>query len=194
MTKPRMLMLAWPLLLTSVLLPERAIAVQWQSTGDSRLGFRANAQGEGFEGRFTRFSARIDFAPDRLDASRFEVEIDLGSVDSQNSERDDMLADPAFFDSATQPTASYFADRFEATGDGRFRADGALTLRGITEPVALHFRWSEDGASARLTGEATLDRLRFRVGDGDWADPEAIAHEVTVMTSLELTAVDGPAP
>jgi polyisoprenoid-binding protein YceI len=171
-----------------------ALATEWQTQADSRLGFRANAQGEDFDGRFTRFNARIRFAPDALGASRFEVEIDLGSVDSQNSERDEMLADPAFFDSATQRTASYLAERFEALDDGRFRALGALTLRGVTEPVSLDFSWSGDDQTATLEGRATLDRLTFKVGEGEWEDPEAIAHAVTVLTTLKLTAAASELP
>jgi hypothetical protein len=32
-----------------------------------------------------------------------------------------------------------------------------------------------------------LDRTAFGVGGGDWTDPEMIAHEVKVMTTLILT-------
>jgi polyisoprenoid-binding protein YceI len=171
-----------------------ALAVDWSVAADSALGFRASAQGETFEGRFSRFDARIRFAPDALTNSRFEVEIDLRSVDSQNSERDEMLADSAFFDSNSQPQAQYLADRFTALEDGRFRAEGTLTLRGVSAPVTLDFQWSATDTGAALVGEATLDRMTFKVGDGEWQDPDAIAHEVRVMTTLQLIAAPSAAP
>ncbi|MGQ0801388.1 MAG: YceI family protein [Pseudomarimonas sp.] len=169
-------------------------AAEWQTAAGSTLGFSAEAQGEKFSGVFSRFEARIRFAPDALTASRFEVEIDLKSVDSQNSERDEMLADEAFFNSAAEPKASYFAERFSQLEDGRFRAEGVLTLRGVSAPVPLDFTWTGDASTATLEGEAVLDRVAFKVGAGEWEDAEAIAHQVSVNTKLVLTAKPSSTP
>lgn len=179
-----------PLILALVGLP--AIGADWTVRASSRLGFEASAQGEAFEGGFTRFEARIRFAPDALADSRFEVDIDLASVDSRNAERDEMLADPAFFDSATAPGARYVAERFTLLDDGRYRAEGALSLRGVTQAVPLVFSWVQEGGAARLQGEATLDRLAFKVGEGEWSDTEVIAREVRVSTTLDLEARPAP--
>jgi polyisoprenoid-binding protein YceI len=168
-----------------------ADARDWAVQPDaSMLGFTASAQGEVFDGRFTRFEPRIRFDPDALDDSRFEVAIALDSVDSRNSERDEALAEREFFDSVRRPDAHYTATRFIALDDGRFRADGRLSLRGIEHPVALTFRWEQADGHATLDGEATLDRLDFEVGSGDWADPAMIAREVSVHTRLKLQAAD----
>lgn len=176
-----------PLLLALLWLPAGVFAADWRVLpGASSLGFSAEAQGETFDGRFSRFEARIRFDPAALEASRFEVEIALDSVDSQNSERDDMLAEAEFFDSAKQPNARYVAERFVALGGSRYRADGELELRGVRRPVALQFDWSVDGEQARLTGEASLDRLAFGVGSGEWEDTELIAREVAVHATLLL--------
>ena len=179
-----------PLVLVLACLP--ATAAEWTMRPASKLGFEASAQGEAFEGGFTRFEARIRFAPDALADSRFEVDIDLASVDSRNAERDEMLADPAFFDSAATPGARYVAERFTLLDDGRYRAEGALTLRGVTQAVPLVFSWAQKAGAARLQGEATLDRLAFKVGEGEWADTEVIAREVRVLTSLDLEARPAP--
>jgi polyisoprenoid-binding protein YceI len=176
---------------TALSLPLAAIAAEWRvDSADSRLGFRAEAQGEAFEGRFIRFEARIRFDPDALDNSRFAVDIALDSVDSRNSERDEMLAEPEFFNVRADTTARYRAERFEARGDGRFRALGDLTLRGVTRPVPLDFEWRAGAGGATLDGRAELDRLAFDVGGGEWADAEVIAHPVQVTTRLVLVAVD----
>lgn len=174
------------LLFGLTLLPSLACAASWQPLPSSTLEFEGEAQGESFRGKFASFTALIEFDPATLADSRFEVEIELGSVDSQNEERDDMLAEPAFFDSANQPKARYVADAFEAVGESAFRANGVLTLRGVERPVTLDFRWVSEGDKASLVGSATLDRLAFDVGAGEWADPEAIATEVRVMTRLDL--------
>jgi len=185
-----------PLLMAfaNVLAATPALASEWQTQPGSTLGFAAEAQGEKFSGAFERFEARIRFAPDALTGSRFEVEIDLKSVNSQNTERDEMLADEAFFNSAAEPAASYFAERFSRLEDGRFRADGVLTLRGVSAPVPLDFSWTGDASAATLEGEASLDRIAFNVGAGEWSDAEAITHHVSVRTKLVLTAKPSTTP
>jgi len=162
-------------------------AKEWRvDPAASMLGFRGTAQGESFDGRFKQFEATIRFDPADLAGSRFEVRIATASADTANAERDETLLGGEFFDSAAQPTASYVAERFETAGPGHFRALGQLTLRGITKPVTLDFEWKSRAEGAELIGSATLDRLDFNIGTGDWADPDMIGRKVDVSTRLQL--------
>lgn len=162
-----------------------------QSPGSS-LRFAGVAQGEAFKGQFAQFKPGIRFDPAALDQARFDVSIALASADSQNEERDDTMKSEDFFDVANYPEARFIATEFAADG-AAFVANGALELRGTRQPVALRFTWKPDAKGARLDGKATLDRTAFGVGGGDWADPESIAHEVTVETTLIL-APAAPTP
>lgn len=177
--------LAAPLLALAALLADPAAAADYTAAEGSTLGFRGEAQGEPFDGRFQRFDARIRFDPAALGTSRFEVEIPLESADSQNAERDDTMKGDDFFAVGAHPLARYEASAFRDLGGGRFAADGQLTLRGSTRPVVLEFTWTA-GAQPVLEGQATLDRTAFGVGGGDWADPGTIAHAVQVNTRLVL--------
>lgn len=163
-----------------------AAAADWQvQPAQSELRFVGSQQGQDFEGRFHRFEAGIRFDPADLGGARFDVEIDLASADSDNSERDETLHGPDFFNVAANPVAQYRAASFRSDGDG-FVAEGTLTLKGNSHPVALRFDWTPDGHGAVLEGSARLDRLQFGVGAGDWSDPDAIGHAVTVHTKLHL--------
>lgn len=166
----------------------------------SRLGFVARAQGEAFEGRFARFEPQIVFDPADLAGARFDVRIDLASVDTANSERDEALRSEDFFAVRRSPEAHYLAQTFHALGGDRYAADGVLELRGVSRPVRLNFRWIAGAAPALkgavlegeaiLEGQSEIDRLDFGVGGGDWADPETIAPEVKVTARLVLTPAD----
>ena len=162
-----------------------AQGASWTVAKDSSLRFTGTAQGEAFEGRFGKFDAKIAFDPADLAGSKFDVTIDLASADTQNEERDGTLRDAPFFDVATQPKATFVATEFAAAGGG-FEARGTLTLRGVARPVTLAFTWTPAGAGATLEGKATLDRMQFDVGGGEWEDAEMIAHEVQVATTLVL--------
>ena len=104
---------------------------------------------------------------------------------TDNQERDELLVGAEFFDSGSVPEARYVATTFRALGGNRFVADGTLTLRGVSRPVPLEFTWTA-GASPQLAGKATLSRLAFQVGTGDWSDTELLPDEVVVTTRLVL--------
>ena len=52
--------------------------------------------------------------------------------------------------------------------------------------ATLAFTWTP-GAKPVLDGQATLKRLDFQVGTGDWADTAALPNEVKVRTRLVLS-------
>ncbi len=162
-------------------------AQDWQMSAGSSLGFSSRFQGEAFTGQFKRFSPQIRFDPKKLAQARFDVSIDLSSADSRNSERDDTLKTSDFFDVKKAPTARYTASVFKDLGKGRYQANGLLSLRGIRKPVTLVFSWVP-GKNPVLRGEATLNRLDFGIGTGDWADTEMLPNAVKVSTTLLLRA------
>lgn len=164
-----------------------ASANDWQASKESTLTFSSSFQSEAFTGAFTRFTPQIRFNPKQLSQSRFDVAIDLGSVNSQNSERDDTLKTSDFFDIKKSLKARYTATQFKHLGGNRYQANGQLFLRGVTKPVALVFTWTQNKGAA-LNGNAIVNRLDFNVGTGDWADTSMLPNAVKVHTQLILTA------
>ena len=151
-----------------------AVAADWVTRPGSWLQFETSYDGEPFEGRFERFVPVLRFDPARLDDARFDVRIDLASAGTGHDERAEARRDVARF------------------GD-RFVADGELTLRGVTRPVALAFTWRA-GAQPVLDGEATVPRLAFGIGTGDWADTALLPDAVKVRTHLVLQPAPESAP
>ncbi len=161
-------------------------AADYKNDAASTLSFEWNYEGDGYVGRFQKFDAMIQFDPESLDISKFDVTIDLTSVSSDSDESDDVLKSEDFFSTDVTPNARYEATTFKALGDNKFVAEGTLTLRGISTPVPLNFTWTP-GAKPTLTGTATIMRLAFNVGSKDWSDTEALPDEVKVSTTLTLS-------
>ena len=151
----------------------------------SRLEFIGVQEGAEFKGTFRKFTAAIEFAPDALASSRFDVQIDLKSVDSMDKDRDTTIRGPDIFDVAHYPTAHYVTRSFTKTAAG-YTAVGALTLRGVTKDVPIDFKFTQTAAGAKLDGNAKLKRLDFGVGQGDWKSTEWVADAVKISFSLVL--------
>lgn len=155
----------------------------------STLEFTFEQAGAKTTGRFARFTANIDFAPATPEAGRFDVNIDIGSVDTRDKDRDTQLRAPELFDVVKFPRAQFEAAKFVPKGT-QFEGTGKLTLRGVSRdvPITFTFQTLTEGGQpvAYLKGTATLKRLSFGVGQGEWKSTEWIADEVEVAFTLRL--------
>jgi polyisoprenoid-binding protein YceI len=113
-------------------------------------------------GRFTRVDGTVQITAD-LTNSTIDVSIDMASVESGSTDRDNHLRSADFFDVARHPTA-----RFRSAGtsiDGtQGTVTGDLTINGVTRPVTLDVEylgyardpWDNDRAVFSAT--ATINR------------------------------------
>lgn len=164
-----------------------ALAKAWQvDPPHSSLTFTNTYQTVTYTGQFRRFNAVIDYDPNDLAQAKFDVTIDITSLDTQNSERDHTALGTDFFDTAKFPKAHFITTAFRKAADGKIIADGVLTLRGISKPVALTVSFKPDGNTATLDVTAQVKRLDFGIGTGQWADPSMIGDGVTVHGHLSL--------
>ena len=166
--------------------PTGATDYQLEPTGSS-LTFTAVQQAAKFESRFERFTALVRFDPVQPETGRITARIDLGSVDTGNPERDEVLRGADWFNLSQWPEAVFTAERIVRAGEG-YAASGTLALRDVTRPVTLQFRWTPAAADqpARLVGSAALERLAFGVGQGDWRDTAYVGNGVDVRVDIRL--------
>ena len=164
------------------------------ATDESEIGFGALQGGAAIDGSFARFEADLRFDPTQLDMSRFRVEIDVASLDSGNSDRDNTLRSNAFFDVAVWPLAKFESSDVRAVGEGRFEAHGDLTIRDRRLPVVLPFALELGGTPgerrARANGELTINRMDYGVGQGQWADTSVIADPVRITVRVVASELE----
>ncbi|MEO6104627.1 MAG: YceI family protein [Pseudoxanthomonas sp.] len=163
-----------------------AIAADYVQAPGSTLVFASEYDGEVFTGKFAGFSTKLSFDPARLATSKLEVTIPLTGASTGNGDRDSTLSGSDFFNVAKFTQARYTASKFRSLGGNQYAADGNLSLRGVSKPVTLTFTW-KPGAQPVLAGKATVKRLDFGVGGGDWTDTSNIPNEVAVSTKVVFT-------
>lgn len=159
--------------------------------GTGSLEFAGAVEGSGFTGRFGEFDVRYCMPEGEPGSGRIEVTVALASADSDNRDRDTTLKGEEFFDVASYPESTWRSIGIVRDGEG-YRADGELTLKGITAAQPIRFTLEPDGERmvARgvftLAGDAEVDRQRFDVGTGEFADPEFVRNRVDVRFEVEL--------
>jgi polyisoprenoid-binding protein YceI len=118
-------------------------------------------------GKFTTFSGEVVTGAEPSQ-SAVTAEIDMGSIDTGNQQRDDHIRSADFFevDSHTKMTYKSTAVRVE---DGDFLLDGDLTIKGVTKSVPLRLElggFGPDpfgGTRAGFTATTEINRRDFNV-------------------------------
>ncbi|WP_226016758.1 YceI family protein [Novosphingobium sp. FKTRR1] len=156
----------------------------WAVAKGGRLGFAIVYTGSPIEGSFAKWDAAIRFSPDDLAGSSIKVTVDLASVGSGDSQRDDMLRSDSFFAVGAHPVATFVSSSIREAGKGRYRAPGTLSLNGRKQPVTLDFTLDIAGDTARAKGSASLRRTAFGVGTAEWAATDELKDDVRIAFAL----------
>lgn len=134
--------------------------------------------------RFRRFRAWIAYDPRDIMRAKFDVRIDVASLDTGNRARDREWSGPAFLDVARFPRASFASVEFRRAPDGTVRGFGELILHGVVRPVVLDVAFAPHGDSATLDVSARLDPSDFGISSSGFHRPGT----VTVRGHLLLHA------
>ena len=153
----------------------------------STLGLEFTVEGQGVDAHFQRWDADIRFDPKALGASKAVVTVETGSMASGDSQRDQTSQSGEWFGSAMFPKATFTTKAFKDLGGGKYEAGGDLVIRDKSQPVALPFTLAITGDVAKLTGETTVDRSQFGVGQGDYGSPDTVPFEVKIKVDLTAT-------
>jgi polyisoprenoid-binding protein YceI len=145
-------------------------------------------------GRFNDFSGSVDVADDP-ELSSVEVEIQAGSIDTRDGQRDGHLVSADFFDVEHHPTLRFRSTRVERVGHDHWAVDGQLTIRGVTRPVRLDVAFEGAGADpwggqrAAFSGSTEIDREDFGLTWNQTLETGGVLVGKKVRIELEIELV-----
>lgn len=106
--------------------------------GHSAVGFSVrHLMITNVRGEFERFRGEVSYDPARPEATRIEATIEVASVNTREPKRDADLRGPLFFDADSHPVMTFVSKTVRPSGNGSLEVIGALTIRGVTQDVAL---------------------------------------------------------
>jgi polyisoprenoid-binding protein YceI len=155
----------------------------------SELSFVTRQMGVPVEGRFTRWDAALAFDPRQPESGQATLRIELGSARFAAPEVTAEAQRPVWLDSARFPLATFQSTAIKTLGGGRYEMTGRLSLKGQTQELVLPITLAQTGADGVATGSFAVNRLVFRIGEGEWADASLVAPEVQVKFKLALTGL-----
>jgi polyisoprenoid-binding protein YceI len=152
----------------------------------SQLRFHAVSRLMNADGRFGRVIGEITLEPSRLGTASGRVTVDVASIDTGITRRDNHLRSDDFFAAARHPEATFVIERGAPDGD-RWLVSGPLTVRGVTRALAVPVSVTVGADTVRVAGQFTLRRREFGIAYESIWNP--IQDEVRV--SFDLVAAPG---
>lgn len=174
------------------LLASAAIGVKAQQKlvpAQSEIVFVSKQMGVPVEGRFKKFDAQISFDAAKLDTSKVNFTVDMGSATLGAPETDAELPKPTWFNLVKFPQATFTSSAIKALGAGKFEVTGKLSIKGNVRDVVVPVTMVQAGAATTATGTFPIKRLAFRIGENEWADTSMVADDVSVKFKFGLTGV-----
>ncbi len=159
---------------------------QWTILPGGSLRFSVANGDMRMNGSFSQWGGRIDFDPDHPETADIAIDIQLASATLGDATQDQMVRGGDFLAAAANPVARWRATSVTALGEGRYRANGTLSLKGVSRPQALTFTLTGEGNRRSVTGRAVIDRNAFGVGTGDAA--ANLGGEVTVNFAFDASS------
>ena len=144
-------------------------------------------------GHFDKFSGTVDFNEADPTKSSVVAQVETGSINTRDANRDGHLRSPDFFDAEHFPTATFKSTRIEKLDKNHGRIVGDLTIRGVTKPVTLEVEYTGMG---QMWGRTSAGfNAQFKLNRKDWglnwnqtleSGGLLVGEVVTVNIDLEL--------
>ncbi|MBN8755408.1 MULTISPECIES: YceI family protein [Variovorax] len=158
----------------------------------SQIVFVSKQMGVPVEGTFKKFDAQVAFDPKKPEGGSVVLRIDTASAGFGIPMSDAELPKAPWFDAAHFPQATFQSSAIKALGDGKFEMTGKLTIKGTAKSVTVPVGIAPAGGNqAVATGSLTIQRLDYKIGDGEWTDTSMVANEVQVRFKLTIAGL-GP--
>lgn len=145
------------------------------------------------EGRFNKFTGKVDLDEKKFEKSKFEMNVDVASVDTGIAKRDDHLRNTDFFEASKFPEMKF--ESTEVKGKpGSFQLIGNLTIKGVTKKVtfdAKHLGNVNDGFGndrAAFSAKTKINRKDFGLAFASMMEKgPVVGDEVTIDLRVEAT-------
>lgn len=176
------------LLAALLALPASAIEFATFQPAGSRLEFVSTQMNVPVEGRFKKFSGKVRFDPAQPAQGQASIEIEVASIDTGLAEADEEVVGKAWFNAKQFPIASFVSSSVKPLGDNRYQLNGKLTIKGQSKEVSTPVSFKQQDKLGIFEGAFTIKRADYALGEGIWADFDAVANEIKIKFRIAAAA------
>ncbi|MGD8779758.1 MAG: YceI family protein [Ignavibacteria bacterium] len=146
------------------------------------------------EGKFADYSGIVITNGDNFESAKINFTAKVGSIDTENTDRDNHLKGADFFNAEKYPELTFVGKSMKKVSDNKYKLTGDMTIKGVTKEIKLGVQfngtvkgpWGNTRAGFKISGE--LNRFDFGL---EWSElletgGLVVGKEVTLDINVEL--------
>lgn len=116
-------------------------------TAHSEIGFSVkHMMISKVKGSFASYEAVVEANEENLEGALIDFKIDVASINTNNTDRDNHLRSADFFDAEQFPHITFKANDI-VKKDGEYELTGDLTMKGVTRPATFEVEYGGKGTN-----------------------------------------------
>ncbi len=138
--------------------------------------------GIGVSGSIGGLLVNVQFNAANLASSTIDASVDVNTINTDNSSRDDHLKSDEFFDAARYPKIGIKSVSFKHKSGNNYTGRFNLTIKGKTKLMEIPFTITEKGNTLAFKSSFKLNRLDYGIGESSMI----LSDDVTVNIDAEV--------
>ena len=114
-------------------------------------------------GSFDEINGDIDFDENNIQSSKFNLKIDVSSINTGNGMMNKKAQTEEWFDAKKYPEMKFKSTKVEHK-ENELSITGDLIIRGITKTYTILANYSKSGEKITFKGKFNVNRIEFKVG------------------------------
>lgn len=145
------------------------------------------------KGHFNKVEGTIEADPNNLTAAKFDVAVDIASINTRDEQRDAHLRSADFFDAEQHPRLTFVTKSVQPQGEN-YLLTGDLTMRGVTREVPFELTYEGQGKDPwgnekiGFSAEAKVNRKDFGLNWNAALETGGVLVSDQVKISIQLEA------
>jgi polyisoprenoid-binding protein YceI len=131
------------------------------------------------DGIFKDFKGNIVFDEQNPAAGKFDVVVDVASINTGNGLQNKHAKSDEWFDAPKYPTIHFVSRSIVKSGNG-YQVTGDLDMHGVKKSITIPFTFSKSAQGGAFAGSFTVNRNDFKIGKPGGDVGEQIKIDISV--------------
>jgi polyisoprenoid-binding protein YceI len=152
-------------------------ASDWKISDNYSVKFTSD--GDPSSGVFKGLQGTVQFDEKNLKATKFDVTIDVATINTGNGMQNTHAKSDKWFDAAKYPVI-HFTSTEVTKINSNYSAKGMLEIHGVKKEIMIPFAFTQTGKDGVFTGSFEVNRNDYNIGDPNHKAASKIKVELSV--------------
>lgn len=153
----------------------------------SQIEFHYEQMGVKMAGTFSGITGQINFDSENPEKSEAGIMVKMNTADTGSEDADSEIIKKEWFDADAYPDAVFNTKTIVKAENNTFNVTGLLAIKGHEKEITFPATVIENDDVATFTGDFSLLRGDYAIGEGAWSKFDIVANDIRVNFTIIAT-------